>query len=225
MRAANALALFLLLGGCTVTALAKSAPLATPPPIAPSAPATMPTAEFAALVDHVGKRATLWREGAPINSLVLDARQTVLNPVAIGCARRDPLVIIDADPASGSAPATPATAAAWQETTTAIRAAGVNILWISDRVDAGTLASALIPAGFRSTDLIATLSGPSDRKQLLRQRWAASHCILAVVGDTRGDADEAYDYLRSADTVLPIDGNWGAGWFLLPAPLANVGAD
>ncbi|MDX2209527.1 MAG: hypothetical protein SFV20_04115 [Sphingopyxis sp.] len=196
-----------------------AAQAATAPPAAQgeAAPPGPLPAEFTALVDHVRQRAALWREGAPINSLVLDDRQTVLNPVAIGCARREPLVIIDADPSPNAEPADDAARASWTPVLAAIRAEGVGILWVTAKADADTasLRGALGPG-----DTIAGRRDAADRKQLIRQRWATTHCILAVVGDTRGDADEAYDYLRSPDAVLPIDSNWGQGWFLLPLPLA-----
>lgn len=222
------------IAGATMAATDKGRAKANPavnadrpdaPPGAAS-PAPLPP-EFAALVNHVRQRATLWREGAPINSLVLDDRQTVLNPVAIGCARREPLVIIDADPAPNADPGAIATALSWQQVLAATRAEGVGILWVTDRpeTDTATLRRALATAGLANSDIIAGRRDAADRKQLIRQRWAASHCILAVVGDTRSDADEAYAYLRNAETALPIDTNWGAGWFLLPSPLGAEGAD
>ena len=113
----------------------------------------------------------------------------------------------------------------WRQTVTAIRAAEVGILWVTDQPDsaAAALRIALEPVGFSPADAIASRTGPADRKHLIRQRWAQTHCILAVVGDTRSDADEAYDYLRSPDLTLPIDANWGSGWFLLPPPIATEG--
>ena len=194
-------------------------PSASPLPAEASRAAPLPH-EFAALVAHVRQRATLWREGAPINSLVLDDRQTVLNPAAIGCARREPLIIIDADPAPDADPGAIAAAPYWQQMLAAIRADSVGILWVTDRPEAGatTLRSALAAAGLANSDIIAGRRDAADRKQLIRQRWAVSHCILAVVGDTRSDADEAYAYLRSPDATLPIDRYWDNGWFLLPLP-------
>lgn len=197
----------------------STSPLSAEPPLATPLPP-----EFAALIAHVERRAALWREGAPINSLVLDSRQTVLNPVAIGCARREPLVIFDADPAAAPANDS-ATQAAWRETLASIRASGVGILWVTERFENET--AALRPAlpGAEPADAIAGRNAPDDRKQAIRQRWAATHCILAVVGDVRADADEAYAYLRDPATPLPIDSHWGAGWFLIPLPSVAIGAD
>lgn len=221
MRRARPALAALLLGGCA----GAVAPIeAETPPVsqAMAAEAPLPDA-FAALVTHVEQRAALWREGAPINSLVLDSRQTVLNPVAIGCARREPLVIVDADPAP-DARADGAADAAWRHALAKIRAANVGILWVTERFENET--AALRPAlpGAESADMIAGRKAADDRKQTIRQRWAASHCILAIIGDTRADADEAYAFLRDPATSLPIDSNWGAGWFLLPLASAATEA-
>lgn len=200
---------------------------------APSAVAATDSGDFAALVAHVERRAELWREGAPINSLVLDERQTVLSPVAIGCARRPPVVIADLDNADGSTTLTltaagpPLASEKWQAALTAIRAAEVEIVWVTSRPasEAETIKTILDMAGLDEMDTarLVTSEAGWTRKQTLRRGIAADSCVLAVIGDKRGDADEAYDYLRSPDTKLPIDRFWGEGWFLLPPPLATGG--
>lgn len=231
MRAATALMLLLLTGGCGGAAPTQPAPLALPPPKVPPPSGQAPPAEFSALLDHVRKRATLWREGAPINSLVLDDRQTVLSPVAIDCQRRPPAVMIDLDDGQRG-PLQPdatgvKTAAGWADAAAAIRAENVSIVWITDQsvASASALAMLLERAGLdpARADSVAGRDTATDRKQHIRQRLALRYCILAVVGDLRADADEAYDYLRSPDTLLPIDRNWGEGWFLLPPPLVVEG--
>lgn len=189
--------------------------------------------EFAELIDHVRQRATLWREGAPIYSLVLDDRQTVLNPVALGCERRRPVIIVDLDTAGAEPARLPdiawAATPGWVAALDALRRAEVGIVWVTDHQAHETAAVMQLLAATRldplGSDRLMTLRPGADRKQILRREVAQSSCVLAVVGDKRGDADEAYDYLRSPDAVLPIDINWGAGWFLLPAPLTFVGAN
>lgn len=219
------------------TATSAAAPTALPgsgprtsglpgPSVAPAAPAvpsgsnSQVNPAFDALVAHVQRRATLWREGAPINSLVLDARQSVLNPVAVGCARRPPVVIVDLD--RDPSAATTGEVAAWPATLAALRAHDVGIVWVSDapaamadRLRTALVQSALDPA---AADRLMLKSSSAGRKQLMRQDIARDSCVLAVVGDVRADADEAYGYLRSSTATLPIDSNWGEGWFLLPAP-------
>jgi hypothetical protein len=198
---------------------------------APSAVAATDSGDFAALVEHVERRAQLWREGAPINSLVLDERQTVLSPVAIGCERRPPVVIVDLDNADGPTPLTPPAAGSvkandgWIAALAAIRTAEVGVVWVTGRPanEAGAIKLTLEMAGLDEMEaarLVASEAGWT-RKQALRRGIAADSCVLAVVGDKRGDADEAYDYLRHPDNKLPIDRFWGEGWFLLPPPLAT----
>jgi hypothetical protein len=155
----------------------------------------------------------------------------VLNPVAVDCQRRQPVVLIDADPAAtGPLPSLsnmqPTTG--WAESLAAIRSLDVGIVWVTSRPSNESTAflqrlraTGLDPLGL---DTMAAPEGQTS-KQRVRLAQARDHCVLAVVGDTRGDADEAYDYLRSAETALPIDTNWGAGWFLLPAPLSYAGAN
>jgi hypothetical protein len=196
-----------------------------------SAAAATVSEDFTALVEHVERRAQLWREGAPINSLVLDERQTVLSPVAIGCERRPPVVIVDLDNADGPTPLTPPAAGAvrtndgWIAALAAIRTAEVAVVWVTGRPakEAGAIKLLLDMAGLdkAGTARLVTSEAGWTRKQALRRGIAVESCVLAVVGDKRGDADEAYDYLRSPDIKLPIDRFWGEGWFLLPPPLAS----
>ena len=239
------------LGGCVVAAvpvvagaiMARSEAQRSkrqPAPVSSPAPATIVTvgavgtaatsviSEFEPLIAHVRSRATLWREGAPIKSLVLDNKQTVLNPVAIDCQRRQPVVLVDLDPAAtGTDTLLDATLAAngWSSALAAIRDLDVGIIWITGRADseANAVRARLNATGLdpMSRDAVAGTPQAAVRKQDIRLEQARSHCVLAVVGDKRGDADEAYDYLRSPDAKLPIDDNWGIGWFLLPAPLRS----
>jgi hypothetical protein len=217
-------------------AAATVAPAPTPAPTTapevrvtvgePGSAAPPVAVEFAPLVDHVRSRATLWREGAPIKSLVLDDRQSVLNPIAIDCQRRQPVVLIDLDPAAARTlppVETMLAAPGWTGALAAIRDLDVGIVWITARMqsEARSVQSRLTATGLDpwSRDTVATTPSARGRKQDVRLEQARRHCVLAVVGDKRGDADEAYDYLRSPNAVLPIDDNWGAGWFLLPSPL------
>lgn len=192
------------------------------------------SAQFAPLIKHVRSRATLWQEGAPIKSLALDEKRTVLSPVAIDCQRRPPVVVIDLDPATADpdprmvepknvAQTRFVAAQGWAASLAEIRSMDVKLVWVSAHSDAFQSAlqnllrfSSLDPNG---SDRVIAVGAEGQNKQALRLQIARSACILAVVGDKRGDADEAYDYLRQPNAVLPIDSNWGEGWFLLPPPL------
>lgn len=202
----------------------ETAPEAAQPPavIAPPAepPATNPPAnsDSAAIIAHVRSRAALVAGGAPVLSLVLADPLTLAEPAYAPCGERPTAVIFDADRGS----AVPGDLADLRQLTAAIRAANVTIFWVSDRGEstAATIGDALAAGGIDPdhADSIVTTRPGFERKQLLRHAIAQSHCVLALVGDTRADADEAYAYLRDPDSPLAIDANWGNGWFLLPLP-------
>ncbi len=202
----------------------ETAPEAAQPPavIAPlaEAPATNPPAnsDSAAIIAHVRSRAALVTGGAPVLSLVLADPLSLAEPAYAPCGERPAAVIFDADRDS----AVPGDLADLRQLTAAIRAANVTIFWVSERGEsaAATIGDALAAAAIDPdhTDSIVTTRPGFERKQLLRHAIAQSHCVLALVGDTRADADEAYAYLRDPDSPLAIDANWGNGWFLLPLP-------
>ncbi len=197
----------------------------TPRPAAGFAPAAPPriAANFAAVAAHVAQRHRLYREGAPIQALVLDGRASILAPRMMPCGQRRPIVLIDADAGNiGPDAGTGGDAAeGWRGLVSTLRQEGVGIWWVSAAQDSGRLAAKLAAAGLDPSgqDRIATGAGTSVGKQQLRAELADANCVLAVVGDQRSDADEAYAYLRDPDTPLPTDNLWGDGWFLLPAPL------
>lgn len=47
------------------------------------------------------------------------------------------------------------------------------------------------------TDRLLLIREPGDRKQVRRQDAARDWCILAMAGGSKGDFEEAFDYLRS----------------------------
>lgn len=193
-------------------------PAVTTPPAEP--PATNPAAnsDSAAIIAHVRDRAALVAGGAPVLSLVLADPLSLAEPAYAPCGERPTAVIFDADRGS----TVPGDLADLRQLTAAIRAVNVAIFWVSDRGESATatIGDALAAAGIDPdhADSIVTTRPGFERKQLLRHGIAQSHCVLALVGDTRADADEAYAYLRDPDSPLAIDANWGNGWFLLPLP-------
>ncbi|MCC7393909.1 MAG: hypothetical protein IT553_03545 [Sphingomonadaceae bacterium] len=189
-----------------------------PTPAVAQATTAMVDSDSAAIIAHVRVRAALVAEGAPVLSLILADPLTLAEPAYAPCGARPAAVIFDAD--RGSAVA--GDVGALRQLTAEIRAANIAIFWVSDRPASATamIADALAAADIDPAhvdSIVATRPG-FERKQLLRHAIAESHCVLAVVGDTRADADEAYAYLRDPDSPLAIDSNWGNGWFLLPLP-------
>lgn len=212
----------------------------TPAAAAPAAPATAGEAPaglapidadslYARFVSHVLERADMVAGGAPVNSLVAANGLLVRERSFVQCPLLRAAVLIDLDDGRSDATSVfmpdgdhsvdPDFLVALGQ----VRARGVDIVWITDNrtssaqsISARLQASGLDPLG---SDTLLRPTGPDDRKQLRRFRAAQTHCIVAVVGDRRSDADEAYDYLRDPNTPLVIDANWDAGWFILPTPL------
>lgn len=206
-------------------------------PIAMATPtlAALPS-NYQALVDHVRTRAALAAQGAPVTSLVLENALTLREPAYVDCEGRTPAVLVDLDDASSgpviamtaqpgeSAAAAPAANADIVAALRQLRATNTRIVWITELPEAAatTIGGWLHRTGLdpESNDTLYAVAPGLERKQLLRRRAAEQFCIIAVVGDRKSDAEEAYDYLRNPDAPLVIDANWGSGWFLLPAPLA-----
>lgn len=191
---------------------------------------------YAALVEHVRTRAALAAQGAPVTSLVLDNALTLREPSYVDCGTRPPAVLVDLDDATAgavsaltaqpgeSAEGTPTANADMVTALRQIRATSSRIVWITDLPDsaATVIGGWLHRTGLDgdSNDTLYARAPGLERKQILRRRAAEQFCIIAVVGDKRSDAEEAYDYLRDPTTPLMVDANWGSGWFLLPPPLS-----
>ncbi len=185
---------------------------------------------FAALLDHVQRRWRLAQEGAPIQALVLDDSRSVLDPVMLPCDTRPGAVLVDldSDGRDNSAPLS-ASPGDWAAALAQLRALGAAILWVTARPadEAAVLAGALKSAGLdpAGADKVMGTAPGTERKQLVRQAAATRYCVLAVAGDTRADADEAYAFLRDPNAPLPVDNLWGQGWFLLPPALPVAGVN
>lgn len=155
---------------------------------------------------------------------VIDAADPLGKPHRSQCGGLQPAVMIDLDPGLGlfdpaRSTAEPGLAAALS----ALRAAGVTVLWSSAlQVErAEEVHAALSRAGLdpQRTDRLLLLKGAGDRKQARRLSAARNWCVVAMAGDRRGDFDEAFDYLKDPDAVIPADKLFGDGWFLAPAPI------
>jgi len=133
-------------------------------------------------------------------------------------------VLIDLDPELNVFdPAAAAAQPGLAEALSALRAAGITVMWTSalQVEQAEKVAAALARTGLdpSKTDRLLLLKGPGDRKQARRLSAARNWCVVAMAGDRRGDFDEAFDYLKDPDTQIPADRLFGNGWFLAPAPL------
>lgn len=156
---------------------------------------------------------------------VIDPNAPLSAPHRAQCGGQAPAVMIDLDPGLGLFdPASASAAAGLAEALSALRAAGITVLWTSalpiekaEIVHAALARTQLDPS---RTDRLLLLNGAGDRKQARRNSAAHNWCVIAMAGDRRGDFDEAFDYLRDPDTVIPADTLFGDGWFLAPAPMS-----
>lgn len=207
-------------------------PVAAPTPrAASSARVTMPAAPIPVAARSAGYLGltsyALSRASSPMADAVLDVidpNDPLSAPRRAQCGKLQPAVLIDLDPELNVFnPAAAAAQPGLAEALSALRAAGITVMWTSalQVEQAENVAAALSRAGLdpSKTDRLLLLKGPGDRKQARRLSAARNWCVVAMAGDRRGDFDEAFDYLKDPDTQIPADRLFGNGWFLAPAPL------
>ena len=153
-----------------------------------------------------------------------------LDPERTDCNASVPTVLFDLDPDGGlfdPAMVEPATDGL-AEHLTQMRAQGISIAWISGHSAdmAGDIRIALKSSGLdpQGDDRLLLMRYPGERKQTRRAEFAETECLYAIAGDARSDFDELYDYIVDPSSAFPLDRLFGAGWFLVPTPLAANGA-
>jgi hypothetical protein len=170
-------------------------------------------------------------KGGAARSAVLVERVSLSQPQTISCDAKPMAVLIDLD----VAPGTPAEMdiqrqngfAALLET---LRESGIRIAWLAE-TDERQLKPILdlLREGeepvLRDTDLMLVGLPGSYRKQERRWALAASHCVVAIAGDRKGDFDELYDYLRDQSYAIRLELFTGRGWFELPHPIAAIDSE
>jgi hypothetical protein len=180
---------------------------------------------YAGFYLHAAEQAQLDPVEAPRSSTIL-ATPGSLQPVMTDCAILPPAVLIDLDPAGGQLdPARPfAPNPDLSEVLSALRLANVSVFWISGASagDAGKVREQLLASGLDpwGRDGLLLMRRAEDRKDARRRDLAQTHCVVAIAGDTKGDFDELFDFLRNPGAAAALDGLVGAGWFLTPAPIA-----
>ncbi len=169
-------------------------------------------------------------EGASAHSMILSANTDIRAPDYVACSDKPGAVLIDLDEAgitpdatindhSAAMVAEPGLAADLAR----LRAAGIAVIWISDapfeqdRAIYARLNELGLDTSGRDPLYARMIDG--DSKAARQQEIAQRYCVLAVAGDSRSDMVEGYDYLRSPELASAINGNWDAGWFVLPAPI------
>lgn len=165
--------------------------------------------------------------GQQMRGAVLVERVSLIEPKAIECSAKPPAILIDLDPAPGDT-IIEGEPSGFGPLLQLLRDAGIAIAWISERTpamleeDVAALRRGSIPA-FRDEDIqLPAWSGPA--KQDRRLALAASHCVIAIAGDRRGDFDILFDYLRDPDYAIRLEAWMDRGWFLLPHPASVADA-
>ena len=207
----------------------------------PEAPGTMIALDRLSLSDisnaylpfarHALGEAAKRERGEAARSAVLVERVSLSQPQTISCDAKPMAALIDLD----IAPGTPAEMDiqrqnGFAELLETLRESGIRIVWLAE-TDERQLQPILdlLREGeepvLRDTDLMLVGLPGSYRKQERRWALAASHCVVAIAGDRKGDFDELYDYLRDQDYAIRLEAFTGRGWFELPHPIAAIDSE
>lgn len=186
-----------------------------------------PSGPFAAFARHAIHRAPPPPPGESRISALIEPASLLSLPRPQRCGGQPPAVAVDLDPGAAAFdladPPRPATGLA--ETLAALRLAGLTVLWVSRLPESAAAqlaivlkATALDPDG---SDRLVLVRPGAERKQARLRQEAADWCIIAIAGDSRGDFEEAFDYLRDKQGVVAqaLESQIGAGWFLAPKPI------
>ncbi len=189
-----------------------------------SAAAASASSEYSAFFDFaVSRLAAAPSGGARQSMLLLDPPS--LDPELQPCANRPPAVLVDLDPANGLLPLVSSNRASPElvDYLARLRERGVTIYWISghapnaaSRIRQRLTDSALDPDGI---DPLIVTRFAGESKQERRYALGESHCLLAILGDHRGDFDELYDFVLDPIMAGPLEVHVGKGWFIAPPPL------
>lgn len=200
------------------------------------------------------------QSGKPATSVVLAPGSTPAAPSFEACGARPRAVVYDIDETvllntganydsarRGDPPFDPSRWARWEregasrvepvpgavEAIGAIRAAGVTVVFISNRDRA---AAAPTAAALASVGILGAVSGdtlllkgdiaPGSAKDARRTAVSARYCIIAMAGDNLGDFADAFNdkalstparrALAQSPALTPL---WSNGWFLIPNAL------
>ncbi|MBV1687069.1 hypothetical protein KRR38_05130 [Novosphingobium sp. G106] len=176
---------------------------------------------------HFALTAAQPKPGQPVRSALIDPATLTSRPARANCGNQPPAVLIDLDPdkAVFDLDDPPAAAPGLAEQLARLRAAGITILWQAslptDKSERLYIILAAVGLDPDRTDRLLLIRKPDERKQDRRQDAARDWCILAVAGDSKGDFEEAFDYLRDPNGILAsaMSANLGDGWFLTPQPI------
>ena len=150
-----------------------------------------------------------------------------LEPDRAECAFAQTAVLVDLDPGADEAQLDDNAAAAESlvRVLATLRAQEVAVLWLSRHtaVRAGAVRRMLLRTGLdpRGTDEIYLIRYEDESKASRRADAAKDYCIVAIVGDQKGDFDELFTFLKDESTAFALDPLIGEAWFIAPPPLTS----
>lgn len=156
---------------------------------------------------------------------VLLADPPSLDPELKRCGNLPPAVLVDLDPGNGLMPlvSTDRANPDLARYLGLLRERGVTVFWISghgpgaaSQIRQRLVASGLDPTG---ADPLVVTRFAGESKQARRYGLGESNCVLAMMGDQRGDFDELYDYVLDPIMAAPLEEHVNHGWFIAPPPL------
>ncbi len=156
---------------------------------------------------------------------VLLADPPSLDPELKRCGNLPPAVLVDVDPGNGLMPlvSTDTASPELARYLGLLRERGVTVYWISghgpgaaSQIRQRLVRSGLDPAGI---DPLIVTRFAGESKQARRYALGESNCVIAIMGDQRGDFDELYDFVLDPIMAAPLEGHVNHGWFLAPPPL------
>jgi len=148
-----------------------------------------------------------------------------LDPELQTCGNLPPAVLIDLDPANGLLPLVSSnrTSPELAGYLADLRQRGITIYWISGHAPnaAGRIRERLTQSGLDpdGIDPLIVTRFAGESKQERRYALGESNCLLAILGDHRGDFDELYDFVLDPIMAGPLEEHVGDGWFIAPPPL------
>jgi len=161
--------------------------------------------------------------GSSESMLLLDPPS--LDPELQTCGNLPPAVLIDLDPANGLLPllSSNRTSPELAGYLADLRQRGITINWISGQAPnaAGRIRERLTQSGLDpdGIDPLIVTRFAGESKQERRYALGESNCLLAILGDHRGDFDELYDFVLDPIMAGPLEVHIGDGWFIAPPPL------
>lgn len=103
---------------------------------------------------------------------------------------------------------------------TKIRKNNIIVIWLSSQPHdkATNIITKIRPLGLLDEQDLLSLQQNKERKQVQRQYIANQYCVVSILGNSRSDFDEAFEYLRNPNQFIGLEGMLENGWFLGPVP-------